>query len=87
MSKPEEKSVAPGTGPAGKVPVPNFNRRGLKGFLADVRSEMKKVAWPTQKETTRLTGVVITVCVMAVVILYALSTGFGFILDRVFGTG
>ena len=31
----------------------------LRNFIRDVRSELRKVAWPTQRETINLTAVVI----------------------------
>lgn len=58
--------------PAGRIPIPG-SRRGLKGFLNEVVREMKKVTWPTAKETNRLTGIVLTVCGIVVVILYGMS--------------
>jgi preprotein translocase subunit SecE len=43
-------------------------RRGGRGgnpinFVRDVRSELRKVAWPTQRETVNLTVVVIALSV------------------------
>lgn len=36
----------------------------VKGFLADVRSELKKVSFPTRAETIGSTTVVIVFCVL-----------------------
>jgi preprotein translocase subunit SecE len=36
---------------------------GLIGFVKDVRSELRKVAWPTQRETVNLTVVVLALSV------------------------
>jgi preprotein translocase subunit SecE len=33
------------------------------GFIRDVRSELRKVAWPTQRETVNLTVVVLALSV------------------------
>lgn len=49
-------------------------RRGIRAYLADVVAEMRKVVWPTRKETFRLTGLVLTVCVIFVVFLYVWGT-------------
>lgn len=49
-------------------------RRGIRAYFADVIAEMKKVVWPTRKETVRLTGLVLTVCVIFVVFLYLWGT-------------
>lgn len=44
---------------------------GLVRTFREVRSEMKKVVWPTREETTRLTMVVIAVSAIISVILAA----------------
>ena len=54
------------------LPIPK-SRRGLKGFFVEVSREMKKVSWPTRKETTRLTGIVLAVTVLSVITLTSLS--------------
>lgn len=71
MSNSETK--APKSG--GSLPVPKLNR-GVKGFYQDVMREMKHVNWPTRQETTRLTGVVLALCVALVLVLYGLSIAF-----------
>jgi len=50
------------------IATPKF-KRGLKGFLTDVSREMKKVHWPTRRETNRLTFVVLTLCILIAVML------------------
>jgi len=47
--------------------------RGFKGFLTEARTEMTRVTWPTPKETSRLTGVVLAVCGIVVALLFVLS--------------
>jgi preprotein translocase subunit SecE len=42
----------------------------------EVRSEMKKVVWPTREETTRLTIVVIAISVVISVILFVADSLF-----------
>jgi preprotein translocase SecE subunit len=59
-----------------RLPQPR-SRRGPKAYLAEVMREMKKVQWPNRKETTRLTGVVLAVCLIVVAILSGLSWVFG----------
>jgi preprotein translocase SecE subunit len=58
--------------PRGSLPIPK-SRRGAKGFFSEVSREMKKVNWPTPKETNRLTGVVLAVCILGVVMLTVMS--------------
>ena len=55
-----------------RAPMPAMpgsgGRRGRAGnpinFVRDVRSELRKVAWPTQRETINLTAVVIALSVV-----------------------
>ena len=58
--------------PQGGVPLPTM-KRGGKGFLRDVKLELRNISWPTRQETFRLTGVVLGVCVLITVILTVLS--------------
>lgn len=55
------------------APIPKPSRGGIKGFVADVSRELKKVQWPTPRETTRLTGVVIAVCAICLVVIFVFS--------------
>ena len=67
--------AAPARRPAPRPALrPDFGARGrgLGQFLADVRSELRKVVWPTPQQLTRLTGIVI-----------ALSVAMGFALGGV----
>lgn len=45
-------------------------------FFGDVVTELKKVVWPTRKELTNLTMMVVIICVIMGVILGALDYGF-----------
>ena len=60
------------TGPA-RPPVPKM-KGGLGKYLKEVGVEMRRVIWPTRAETIRLTIMVLLVCVLFVVYLYAAST-------------
>ena len=62
----------------GSIATPKF-KRGVKGFWSDTKREMTKVSWPTRKETTRLSGVVISL----VVIVSAALVGFGWVADTI----
>jgi preprotein translocase subunit SecE len=51
---------------------------GVKQFLREVKTELKKVTWPTRKDTLAGTAIVlVTVCLAAVflfIVDYGLST-------------
>lgn len=62
-----------------KKPVANANpkkRLSLKEYFKGVRTEMKKVIWPTRKELGSFTGVVILTCTAFALIFWAFDTGF-----------
>lgn len=72
--------MKPNSAPTSKpsVPLPS-SKRGLKGYFAETGRELRKVNWPTKQETTRLTGVVLSVCFMITVALLAL----GFVFEQI----
>ncbi len=51
-----------------------FNR--IKDYFKGVSSEMKKVAWPSKKDTFRYTLVVIVVCAAFALLFWLLDTIF-----------
>jgi len=52
------------------------------GYLKDVRFEMRKVSWPTKRETFRYTLIVIFVSLIVAIFLGALDFIFITLLDR-----
>lgn len=57
----------------------------LGKFFSEVRTELKKVHWPTKKEIlSHTTTVILTVVVMAVII-YGIDSVFGFIMSKILG--
>ena len=58
------------------IATPKF-KRGVKGFFTETSREMKKVNWPTKKETSRLTFVVMSL----VVIVATMLSGMGWVAD------
>ena len=67
--------MAKPTNPAGpaRPPVPKM-KGGLGKYFKEVGVEMRRVIWPTRAETTRLTIMVLMVCVFFVLYLYVAST-------------
>jgi len=51
-------------------------------FLKDVRTELRKVSWPSRQETIKLTGVVILISVILAAFLGLLDFGFITLLNR-----
>ena len=58
---------------AKSIPLPKI-KRGGRAFLPGVKRELKKVSWPTIKETNRLFGVVLAVCLLLIVVMAVIGT-------------
>jgi preprotein translocase subunit SecE len=54
-------------------------------FLADVRSELGRVTWPTRKEVWATTVVVILVSLLFGIYLYAIDVTLSFLVSWIFG--
>jgi preprotein translocase subunit SecE len=72
-AKPSKASAKPS-----RAAAKPSERKGIAKFVHDVRIEMKKVTWPTRKDLTQSTIVVI----VAVVIAGALIAGYDFVFSR-----
>lgn len=59
-------------------------KKGLVKYLKDAKSEFKKVVWPTPKETTRNTVVVVVICVLAGLFVFGLDSLFGLLNNLLF---
>ncbi len=58
---------------------------GLKEFLKGVKSEMKKVIWPTRKELSAYTMVVVGTCAVFALGFWLIDTGMILSLKTVLG--
>lgn len=65
---------------AKKAKKPGFFARLAKWFR-DLRSEAKKVIWPTKKQVTNNTVVVVVMVIVVAVFVAALDITFGFVRD------
>ena len=55
----------------------------LVEYFKGVRTELRKVVWPTRKETIRYTIIVAVVCLFFALLFWLLDTGFLAILQAV----
>ncbi len=60
--------------PANKSKKPNVFTRLIK-YLAACKGELKKITWPTAKQTTKNFGIVIAVIVVIGLFIFALDQG------------
>jgi len=68
------------------LPLPKA-KRGVKSFYEGVKREMRKVSWPTYKETIPLFGVVVTVCLLLTVVMAVLGYFFETVINIITKTG
>lgn len=59
-------------------------KRSRFAFVGDIIGELRKVVWPTRREATRLTIMVLIVCVAVGIILGTIDYGFAELVTRVF---
>jgi len=59
-----------------------INIRGITTFFKEVKMEMKKVNWPTKKETIRYTLIVIAISIAVAIYLGGLDFIFTTILNK-----
>ena len=67
-----------------KTAVKNFCGKVAK-FFRDTKSELKKVVWPSKKDTKTNTIVVLVTVIVAAAVLILLDTIFGGILGLIIG--
>ena len=73
----EEKNVAPAQAKGGAVKrtdkKPGFFTR-VKKWFRDMKSELKKVVWPTPKQFTKNTAVALVVMFLAAIVLWGFDS-------------
>ena len=74
MAKKEADSKAAKSAKAAK-PEKEKKKGGIKKYLKDLKSEVKKVVWPGRKQVVNNTGIVMTVMVIMGMFLFAIDTG------------
>jgi preprotein translocase subunit SecE len=62
-------------------------KRSRFAFFGDVIAELRKVTWPSRRDTVRLTAMVLGVCIAVGLFLGALDYGFAELVARVFLRG
>ena len=59
-------------------------KKGIVKYFKDAKAEFKKVVWPTPKETTNNTVVVLVVCALAALFVFGLDSLFGLLNSLLF---
>lgn len=60
-----------------KKQKPAKKKKGIVKYFKDARAEFKKVVWPTPKETTHNTVVVLVMCIVAALFIFGMDSLFG----------
>ncbi|MFN2569821.1 MAG: preprotein translocase subunit SecE [Candidatus Dormibacteria bacterium] len=77
------KAVRAAAGPRSRAPaLTSSSRRG--NYLKDVWEELKKVLWPTRKELTRMTGIVIATVFIFAGIIGVADYGLGLVVKQLY---
>lgn len=58
-------------------------KKGIGASLRETRTELKKVHWPSRKELTNYTWIVIFSVFIVSLIIYLIDSGLGFIIEKV----
>ncbi len=61
------------------------NRGGIKAYFKGVKTEMKKVVWPTKKELGSYTALVLVACAFFALAFWLIDTGFLTVLKELMG--
>lgn len=56
--------------------------RGIQQYLGEVRTEFRKISWPTRRQVTTETVVVIGVVVLLTLLILVLDWGFALIANK-----
>ena len=84
---PIESSTTPAEATAGAAPARKRKQRtSPRQFLREVRSELRKVAWPGRKELISYSVVVLVSVSLITLYITALDQVFGAFILRVFGS-
>jgi len=75
------------TGAAVAVAVQTAKGRSAWEFMRDSRTEVRKVVWPTRKETTQTTLIIMGVVTVVALIMWALDTVLGVLVRLLLGQG
>ncbi len=60
-------------------------KKSIVKYFKDAKSEFKKVVWPTPKQTTHNTVVVIVMCALAALFIFGIDTLFGLLNKLILG--
>ncbi|MBE6037007.1 MAG: preprotein translocase subunit SecE [Clostridiales bacterium] len=76
MEEKDKKTLSKRTAAAAAASAEQKKKGGLKAYFKGVKTEMKKVVWPTKKELLSYTVVVVATCAVFALLFWGFDTGF-----------
>ncbi len=70
-----------------KENAPAKKKGGIKKYFRDLRSEIKKVVWPSREKVVNNTGVVLAVIVVVGLFLFGIDTGLSYAVKALLSIG
>lgn len=83
MAKDLSKKTPVKTPAKAEVKVPKKNQHKIRKYFKDLRSEFKKVVWPTKKQVINNTGIVLIAMCISGIFIWGLDTGLSQVLKLV----
>ena len=83
----EEKSDKPAKAKGDNLKRGKKPKKGIVKYFKDARSEFKKVVWPSPKQTTNNTVVVMIMCIIAAIFIFGIDSLFGLLNKLLLGQG
>lgn len=72
---------------AAKAPEKEKKKGRIKKYFRDLKSEIKKVVWPSKKQVVNNTGIVMTVMVITGLFLFAIDSGLAAVIKALLSIG
>ncbi len=71
----------------GKAKAKAKKQNRIVKYFKDLKSELKKVVWPSRKQVLNNTGVVLAVMIIVGLFLTGIDAGLGFIVEKLVSIG
>lgn len=81
----KDSSAKPSKAKKEKAKTKKQNR--VVKYFKDLKSELKKVVWPSRKQVVNNTGIVLVVILVVGLFLAGVDAGLGFVVEKLIGLG
>lgn len=70
-----------------KAKAEKAKKGGVKKYFRDLKSEIKKVVWPSRKQVVNNTGIVLSLMVVMGLFLFGIDTGLAAVIKAILSIG